>query len=68
VDVDSGDAVEYRLVFRNGMFDSWTSRTHKETGLAYKGRESDTVEKVYPGTESIEPLTVPTSGKKVPKS
>jgi hypothetical protein len=68
VDVDSGDAIEYRLVFKHGAFDAWTARTHKETGLAFKGRQDDTVEKVYPAAESTEPLTEPTSGKKVPKS
>ena len=68
VDVDSGDAVEYRLLFRNGLFDSWTSRTHKETGLAFKGRVDNSVDDIYPAGESTEPRTEATSGKKVPKS
>jgi hypothetical protein len=66
VDADSGDALEYNLVFRNGVLDRWSSRTHKNTGVAYKGRqegkseEDEEQQKVTPSE--------PPAGKKVPKS
>ena len=59
VDSESGDAVEYNLVFKNGVLDRWSSRTHKETGLAFKGRDDQPVR-----INSSEPP----GGKKVPKS
>jgi hypothetical protein len=65
LDSESGDAIEYNLVFKNGVVDKWSARTHKDTGVALKGHEDDKVEKVYPVTE---PPTEPKAGKKVPKS
>lgn len=57
VDVDSGDAVEYNLKFKNGVLDEWSSRTHKSTGLGYR-----------PSLEYPERVTSakPPAGKKVP--
>jgi hypothetical protein len=62
VDAESGDALEYNLAFRNGVLDRWSSRTHKNTGVAFKGRVE----------EEPDPADVTTSeppgGKKVPKN
>jgi hypothetical protein len=60
VDKDSGDAMEYDLVFENGVLDRWSTRTVKNTGLAFKGRD-DTPVRVNTSAD-------PPSGKKVPKS
>ena len=62
VDSETGDALEYNLVFREGVLDRWSSRTHKNTGLAFKGRDQ---EETYPAKV---PTSDPPGGKKVPKS
>ncbi|HEX6792096.1 MAG TPA: hypothetical protein VF247_12355 [Candidatus Krumholzibacteria bacterium] len=62
VDSESGDAVEYNLVFKNGVLDRWSSRTHKDTGLAYKGRVEQPVK-----TSEVNASQKP-GGKKVPGS
>jgi hypothetical protein len=59
LDKDSGDALEYNLVFKQGVLDRWTTRTHKNTGVAYKGRDETPVR-----INTSEPP----GGKKVPKS
>ena len=63
VDSDSGDALEYNLVFRDGVVDRWSSRTHKHTGLAYRGHDDDWV----PPPVKL-PTSEPPGGKKVPNS
>jgi hypothetical protein len=59
VDADSGDALEYNLKFRNGVLDTWSSRTHKDVGVGFKGREDIQQQKVNKSAE-------PPAGKKVP--
>ena len=72
VDSDSGDAIEYSLMFKNGVLDRWSSRPHKNDGVAYKGRvdraplSTTDVEKVDP-SDSTEPSSSP-GAKKVPKT
>jgi hypothetical protein len=61
-DADTGDALEYNLVFRDGTLERWSSRTHKQTGLALRTRP---VEEILP--EKV-PTSEPPGGKKVPKS
>jgi len=58
-DADSGDEIEYNLMFTNGVVDKWTARTHKNTGLAYHGR-NEAPSKVVPSE--------PPQGKKVPQN
>lgn len=62
VDAENGDALEYNLVFDDGVLDRWSSRTHKNTGLAYKGRLET------PSKANVNTSAEPPGGKKVPKS
>jgi len=36
VDVNSGDAMEYDLLFKQGVLDRWSSRSYKNIGLGYR--------------------------------
>ena len=60
LDPDSGDALEYNLVFENGLLDRWSTRARKNTGLAYRAEEETTP----PPVTTAEPP----GGKKVPKN
>ena len=57
VDSDSGDALQYSLLFRDGVLDRWTTRTLKNTGLAYRGKTEE-VTKIVPAPPPV--------GKRVP--
>ena len=59
VDADSGDALEYSLVFRNGLLDRWSTHTHKSTGLAYRNKTEEET-KIVPAE--------PPAGKRVPNN
>ena len=58
VDLASGDALEYNLRFNDGVLERWNTRTHKNTGMAFKGRVEQPTR-----VNSAEPP----GGKKVPK-
>ena len=51
----SGDALEFNLAFANGVLNGWDTRLHKNTGLAYRGDQVNTVT-----------TSEPPGGKKVP--
>jgi hypothetical protein len=56
-DSDSGDALEYNLLFRDGVLDRWTTRQFKNTGLAYRGKTEEQT-RIVPAE--------PPAGKRVP--
>ena len=60
VDTDSGDAVVYDLLFQNGVLERWSSRTVKNTALAYRGKNEEQTRTVPPAE--------PPSGKRVPNN
>jgi len=58
VDSESGDALQYGLLFKDGQLESWSTRQLKNTGLAYRGKDED-LTKVVPSAQ-------PPAGKRVP--
>ena len=58
VDAESGDAMRYDLLFSDGVLARWTTRTIKNTGLAYRTKNEDQV-RVVNSSE-------PPAGKRVP--
>jgi hypothetical protein len=60
VDQDSGDALVYGLVFRSGVLERWSTRSLKNTGLAYRGGKTEEQTKIVPSE--------PPGGKRVPKN
>jgi hypothetical protein len=57
VDTDSGDAVVYDLLFQNGVLERWTSRSVKNTGMAYRSKNEEAT-KIVPAE--------PPAGKRIP--
>jgi len=57
VDSESGDAIEYNLLFQDGSLDRWKTRTVKNTGMAYRSKTEEQ-NKIVPAD--------PPGGKKVP--
>jgi hypothetical protein len=55
---DSGDALEYSLLFHDGQLERWTTRQVKNTGLAYRGKNEELTKAV--------PAALPPAGKRVP--
>ncbi len=58
VDSESGDALQYGLLFKDGQLERWSTRQLKNTGLAYRGKD-DELSKVVPPAQ-------PPAGKRVP--
>jgi len=56
-DAESGDVVQYDLLFQNGVLDRWTTRSIKNTGLAYRSKDEQQTP-VVPAQ--------PPAGKRVP--
>ncbi|HET6347993.1 MAG TPA: hypothetical protein VFH88_02820 [Candidatus Krumholzibacteria bacterium] len=61
-DIDSGDVMEYDLMFRRGVLDSWTRRPIRNGGLAYR-----TVPELPDQLTTDSPTDRP-GGKRVPKN
>jgi len=57
VDDVSGDALEYDLLFWEGVLSSWKTRVHRNNGLAYRAD--------MPSTTPV-PSSDPPAGKRVP--
>jgi hypothetical protein len=57
VDAESGDAMQYDLLFENGVLSRWTTRTVKNTGLAYRSKNEEQARVV---------TSEPPAGKRVP--
>lgn len=59
VDTNSGDAMEYNLLFKQGVLDRWNSRAHKLIGLGYRPVTDPTTEVS---------TSEPPPGKRVPQN
>ena len=59
VDSESGDALQYGLLFKDGQLARWSTRQLKNTGLAYHGGKDDELTKAVPEAQ-------PPAGKRVP--
>lgn len=57
MDADSGDALEYNLLFQNGVLQKWTTRQAKNTSLAYRSKTEEQT-RIVPAA--------PPAGKRVP--
>jgi len=59
LDQESGDILEYDLTFKGGVLNSWSSRMHRNSALAYRS-DDPLINKVTPAQ--------PPGGKLVPKN
>ena len=57
VDAESGDLLQYELLFQAGVLSRWDTRVEKNTGLAYRGKQEDQT-RIVPAA--------PPGGKRVP--
>jgi hypothetical protein len=58
VDAESGDMLQYELLFRTGVLERWSTRVEKNTGLAYRGGKQEDQTRIVPAA--------PPGGKRVP--